>query len=319
MKALAGSRLYGTSVATSDFDFKVVFAHTLEGLIFRHKDTFRTKEPEKNEESEFFSAHAFIDRLASSQTIPIELLFAPTKFYHETSKEWEELVAHRDLVVSKHVIPFVKYARDQAQIYSIKGNKLEYLRHLINTVLPEWSSDPKETCHGISGYLQSRIDAGDTILIQAANLDNLSWGDKPTPHGAVIRQVNICGKGFEEPTTIETWVKRLQIQEKKFGERADLAAANGGHDTKATYHAVRIGSEAIELLETGKLEFPARNADLLLKIRNGEVSYQRVCELVEENDITIDNIRGLSDLREAPDTEFLNNWLMRTQTHYAKL
>lgn len=52
-------------------------------------------------------------------------------------------------------------------------------------------------------------------------------------------------------------------------------------DWKALSHAVRVGREAVELLETGRLRFPFQAAPRLLAIKLGQVLYAEVVDEVE--------------------------------------
>jgi hypothetical protein len=82
----------------------------------------------------------------------------------------------------------------------------------------------------------------------------------------------------------------------KYGHRARLAETNDGIDWKATMHAVRIAAEAKELLLTGFITFPRPEAELLVKIRTGQIPYKEVEALVE---------KGLSDIEDAEKKSIL--------------
>lgn len=51
---------------------------------------------------------------------------------------------------------------------------------------------------------------------------------------------------------------------------------------KSLYHAFRVLDECEELMETGKIEFPLRNRDLYMQVRNQEIEPEVLFKLLEE-------------------------------------
>jgi hypothetical protein len=77
------------------------------------------------------------------------------------------------------------------------------------------------------------------------------------------------------------------------------------------YHAVRVAHEAMELMETGKLTFPRPERDLLLAIRRGEIPYEEVSQMIEENLIRVEEAVESSQLPEEPDWDFTDRFVER--------
>ena len=310
-KGLAGSRLYGTHHDGSDWDYKIVFAHTLDGLIRGDSDTDRTKDDEDNTESEFFSLKKFSQLLGQNQTVAIELLFMPTANVIYTTPAWDEVVAMRHLIVSKNLMPFIGYARNQARIYSTKGDRLGFLRKMKGFV--EAYFVDKETCENATVQLQMHAMSPQSFVAEGLKENFLGFEMKKTPNGRDVKQVNILGKGFEEFASPKTWIDRIQIQIEKYGERAQLAEVNTGHDVKATYHAVRVVEEAIELLITGKLAFPRKEVKTLLEIRAGQYDYNTTCQMIQERVELLERLIPRSLLRDSADRDALNKWYQTWQ------
>jgi len=86
-----------------------------------------------------------------------------------------------------------------------------------------------------------------------------------------------------------------------YGQRALEAERQDGVDWKALSHAVRIGREAIELLETGQLRFPLQAAPRLLTIKLGQVPYGEVVDEVEAVLGEVERAAALSALPDEPD------------------
>lgn len=75
-------------------------------------------------------------------------------------------------------------------------------------------------------------------------------------------------------------------------------------DWKALMHAVRISKQAKELLLNHNVSFPRPEADLLLKIRKGEMPYQDVAELIEIGLEEIEDAALVSTLPKEPDRKW---------------
>ena len=80
-------------------------------------------------------------------------------------------------------------------------------------------------------------------------------------------------------------LKRLQgkLGAGKHGQRPELEALYG-YDTKMAMHMIRLLQEGIELMKTGRLTFPRPEKDLLLQIRKGEWTLERVEQYFAELD-----------------------------------
>ena len=89
------------------------------------------------------------------------------------------------------------------------------------------------------------------------------------------------------------------------------AQRNEGVDWKALSHAVRIGREAVELFETGRIALPRPDAQHLLRIKQGGLPYHAVTEEIEGLLAEIENAAAGSSLPEAPDLEFIEELVIR--------
>lgn len=97
----------------------------------------------------------------------------------------------------------------------------------------------------------------------------------------------------------------------EYGQRALQAERNEGIDWKALSHAVRVGREALQLLQTGRITFPLPSASEILSIKLGELAYETVAQTIDELLIDVEAAAVVSPLREEPDFAFIDDLVAR--------
>ena len=316
-KSIHGSKLYGTDHAGSDTDYKIVYAKSLSELITDAPDCYREQTPY---DTECFSLKKFALLLGQQQTNAIEMLFTPDEFIIETSPAWEELRANKHRLVSKNIMPFVGYAKQQARVYSEKGASLNMLKALFDD-LKRWQAyhvvdeSTKAFEYTDGNYASIALDK---LCDQYPEM--ISRGEKTNNAGDTVDYYQILDKQFECLVSFYEWTARVELMIARYGERAKAAAKDGAFDRKAMYHAVRIIDEAIELLDTGELIFPCLQASVYANIRfMEEATFDWVQEhLMERYNKLMTVSLPNSTLQENLDKEYLDSWFKSTQTAYVK-
>ncbi len=74
-----------------------------------------------------------------------------------------------------------------------------------------------------------------------------------------------------------------------------------GFDVKLVSHAVRLYIEAVELLGTGKLEFPLKENQTLIDIKKGLWTYEQCMAECERLKTLVDQVYANSTVRHTPD------------------
>jgi hypothetical protein len=92
-----------------------------------------------------------------------------------------------------------------------------------------------------------------------------------------------------------------------YGKRAQLAESNDGVDWKALSHAVRVATEALELLQYGRITMPLPNAAHVLDIKLGRIPYKEVAAEIEELLPLVEAATKRSTLPEKADQEFIDS------------
>ena len=95
----------------------------------------------------------------------------------------------------------------------------------------------------------------------------------------------------------------------KHGQRPELIN-NFGYDTKAASHAVRLATECIELMTFGYIKYPRPDADLLVMIKTGGWSLDRVCSHVSRLLEHLDDAVAGSKLPAKPDRAAVSRCLV---------
>ena len=295
-ETLSGSHIYGTNVATSDKDYKGIVIPDSNSILLQTALRTRNNASNKAEgvrngpedcDREYFALHYFMKLLIDGQTHPVEMLFIPSKFWTETSPEWEEIVGYRHLLVSKKLTAFVGYAKNQANKYSAKGERLATVEAFVKFL---------KTCFGMSP-LKAYGDELSAIIAQYpkySRIENIENGGKILPH------LEVCGRKIDLNASVEYALNCYEWVYKEYGDRAKASVE--GVDWKAVMHAIRIAEEAVEILRDGAITFPRPNVSLLLDIRNGKIKYDMVMDYFETLLEDINSASKVTALPETPNT-----------------
>lgn len=112
----------------------------------------------------------------------------------------------------------------------------------------------------------------------------------------------------------------LGLRGQKNVTRPELVAAYG-YDTKYAGQVIRLGLQGEELLMTGRLSLPMKDADreLCIKVRTGGFTLAEVSDLIHDAERRLDAAYAASPLPEKPDTEKVEAWMLnRYLTAWAK-
>lgn len=280
-----GSRLYGTNDENSDHDFKGIFVPSLESLILKEDKktmSFTTgNEFSKNSmddvDIQLWSVQYWCELLSKGDTNAIDLLFSlysKSNNYVYASDKFTSYIQKEkciDFIDMKSNNAYVSYAYAQASKYGLKGSRLSVLKGIIETLVQA----------DISNYSKAG-DYFDMILCFHQN-DSLCF--EKYVNGE--RFLYILGKGYGEGISTREMYSRLVNTYEKYGERARLAEMNEGIDWKAVSHAFRCCLQIEEIINTGFLQYPLKDACFLKDIKHGKISWKTL------NDMLFEKISGI--------------------------
>ncbi|MGD8834908.1 MAG: nucleotidyltransferase domain-containing protein [Desulfobacteraceae bacterium] len=301
VKMKFGSHLYGTNTDDSDVDYKGAFLPDKRDILLNKIPKCRsfstgndlTKNSSDDVDEEIYSLHYFIKLACGGQTVAIDMLHAPDNMLIERSDIWRKIVSQKQRFYTKNLNSFVNYARRQAGKYGIKGSRLNAAVQVLNVLKyndPEsrlrdvWRQLPRnEYCHDIG------VD----------------------PNG--LRQYQVCGKTFQESSSVGYVLPIINKFYDDYGHRARLAAENKNIDWKAISHALRAAIQTKEILTTGTITFPLKDAPFLMDVKTGRLDYAgEVAPVLESMMDEVEKLVTESDLPDKVDVEYWDNFICET-------
>lgn len=198
------------------------------------------------------------------------------------------------------------YARQQAAKYGIKGSRMDALTRTA-TMLE--TLDPSTTLAANSYWLSMLVDEYSSMIsLEKAPLVSVVLCKGPKP-GLEEPHLQVNGRKIPFHAKVKYAREVVYKMLDGYGKRAQKAHLAGGVDWKALSHAVRVNSQALELLTTRHITFPRPDAKLLVNIKTGQLPYEQVAELIEEGLADVVEASATSKLREQPDLEWVDEFV----------
>jgi len=305
-----GSHLYGTDTLNSDLDIKGVYIPEARNILlqcvkpvvsFSRSKAHGEKNTSEDVDYELYSPKKFLDLLAEGQTVALDMLFAPeSAMISPPQEEWLKIKALAPKLFTKQVVSFVRYCKQQANKYGIKGSRVAAARtalEFLNQAENKYGSTAKLTV------------VADELKSLAHNNEFLAVGEDTGTNGNPVQYFEICGKKALLNASTKSARAIAQRLMDEYGQRALAAERNEGIDWKALLHAVRVGREAIEFLTTGHITFPRPEAPHLLDIKQGRLPFQQVSEEIEELLVKVEEATAVSSLPNSFDPAVIDDFV----------
>jgi hypothetical protein len=295
-----GSHLYGTNTENSDLDYKGIFLPSLENLVLGRKiitinhqtSDNVTKNNASDIDIELYSLQYWIELVRKGETIALDVLFSYTNENCIIEKHYpmDLFFDNTDKLITTSELAYTKYAIGQAKKYGIKGSRLGVLKKI-----HKWFCDNFE-----EDYLKSKKRDNNKLSLWIDTIVDI-FGDESYCFVKEIgnnRCLIVCGKVHQGNISMREFYQRIDKAYNEYGHRAKLAEQNKGIDWKAISHAIRAIYQTKQLLTNGKIIFPLTEADILIKIKQGEYPWSEVENLIVSG---LDEISNIS-------SEFISNW-----------
>lgn len=322
-----GSHLYGTQTPESDTDYKGIYLPTARDIVLGQvKGTVTTgrnkaaceRNTKDDVDTETFSLCRFLELLMEGQTVSLDVLFGFTQdncIGDQGGAIMSEIFVNRGRLLTRNVNAFVGYARQQAAKYGIKGSRMDSLKRVAAMLepLPLWDrlTSWSGTIDGLVSECADLVSLEKTPLVEVVLLKG--------PKGLVDQpHIRVNGRAIPYHATVKYAKEIVGKMLEGYGARAHKAHLAGGVDWKALSHAVRVNSEAMELLKTNNITFPRPDRELLLQVKKGELPYEKVAELIEEGLAALYVAHDESPLRDEADQEWADHFLYKVYSGIVK-
>lgn len=289
-----GSHLYGTNTPTSDEDFSGVFVAPEEyylGLktVEEVDLSVVSKAPDgKNNpdavDRKLYEFRKFVRLSLENNPNVLEQLFVNKQNLLYVNQLGFDLLDHRHLFLHRGLQQkFLGYSFSQKHKMIIRTDKFYELKNAY-----DWMMD---------------FNKPETYMVELK--------DKQLPFMVFkAKHVTIGDCDFELTRQLRWVVKKISERLDKVGNRKELYL-NKGYDTKFASHFVRLLMEGMELLETGALQFPLKDRELILEIKDGKWKLNDVLKLGEEIERWVPKLAAKSKLPAHPQHEKVNDLMIR--------
>jgi len=341
-ECVAGSRAYGTSTPDSDIDLRGIFAAP-QNLLYR--DLAPPQVSDANNDETYYEIGRFVELLSKNNPNLVELLFAPTDTIRSRNPVLD--LIRPEMVLSKLCEQtFAGYA--VSQIKKARGLK----KKIVNPV-DEQRKSPIDFCFVVEGQgstpLQNWLDQRDLVpercgLIKVPHMRDVhaifydaegeigqhgyrgifsnedatelrlsSIPKGQSPIGWMQYNIDAFTRHCRQHQEYWAWVNNRN------SARYDTNIEHGkNYDSKNMMRIVRLLSMAEEIAREGIVHVRRPDADLLLRIRAGELDYEELIALAEDKIASIGEAFAQSDLPAEPDEVGLRDALVEIRMrHYA--
>ena len=304
---LGGSRAYGTNIESSDVDIRGVFFESKNELysIKKAQDIF----VETNTDTALYPFKKIISLLIKCNPNIIELLGTRDKDKLYISPVGQRLLDNKNLFLSK-----IAYA-------SFSGYATAQLRRLENALARDtYTLDEKEK-HILESIRAEMLLADNTFKDFDKNSIYTLYLDNKYDNSDLLPQeqneeiyINCSLKGVP----IREFLKRNSNIENTIKNYGKLTKRNNkkdvAHLNKHAMHLIRLYLMCLDILKNGEIITyrSGKEHDLLMAIRNGEMSYNEVFKMANEYSKKIKDAYLFSALPEQPNIDEIDKFVIET-------
>lgn len=324
----SGSHAYGTSLPTSDLDFKGVCVPPQEYFLGFVKK-FEQAEQREPVDAVIYDVRKFCNLAADCNPSIIETLFTDPSDVIHSSEEGDMLRAYANHFLSKKAkhtfsgYAFSQLGRIQRHYAWLKyPPKKEPTREDFN--LPERTLVPADQRAAVNSAITKKLAEWNVDLDpldQAAKIDvqgrikkmleeihvteDSIWKNAARAIGVDDNFIYLMEQERAYNNARTNWTQYLNWQKQRNPARAELEA-KFGYDTKHGMHLVRLMRMGYEILTEEKVKVKRPDAEELLAIRAGLWPYEQMVEYANMMDQKLEAAYKESTLPHAPDRNFLD-------------
>lgn len=313
-----GSKLFGTDSELSDTDYQGIYLPSFKSMVLRNVEktidlstsTKEVRNTKDDSDINLMSIFQFIDLMKKGDTAAIDLGFSV--FRQETIVEQdkdfvEALKLWFPKMLSKNSKSFIGYCLNQAARYGVKGDNLRDILALQDALL---KFEERLMTLDNGGMLIMSIRFSEFV-----NSEEFTSIAEAHPQFKVIKieeasYLTVLGKNLQLTAPFIKYSDVIKKIVNSYGKRTEIAMESGGIDWKALSHAVRVVDQLNELLETGFIHFPLKNAEYIKKVKYAEIPYEDVQQYFTDKIALSNELVKLSALPEQIDPEIFDNFIL---------
>lgn len=287
---ISGSKLYGTHNENSDTDVKFIFKPSLEdcvlGVASKNLNMNTSGDTEANSKDDIdcqgWSIQFFLDLLRQGDTNALDVLYSITnedcliyypnftKYHYSVNKIFYNPLDYFDLSNMRGLLGYVVAMSDR---YSLRGSRYSNLVKVIEASRKEISKLPQN--RGLDSYIEYKLERIYEGILENCE-DSIFCKFEVCQDGR--KTLRIGGKVHLLDISVVEYLRRLESELERYGERTKKAL--DGADWKSIHHAARGIIQAIELIDTGSISFPLKEAEFLKDIKYGKLSLEESGEFI---------------------------------------
>lgn len=297
---VAGSRSYGTNTPNSDTDVRGFFMNPLDDILGMSEG--KGQYEDKTTDTVIYSFRKFVKLVADCNPNVVELLGTRPSERIYTTPVFKNVVANKNLFLSKKAF------------YSFAGYATAQLRRLENGLSFREGKAENVAKHLVES-LNMEVMQKEDVFYTVAELENFmefSLGDEGDERDQ-LREVLVSCKYDEIPLRdflnavhdIENTAKNYGRLNKRNNKKDDA------HLYKHAMHLLRLYYMGMDLLLHGEVNtYREKEHDLLMSVRNGEVSFDRIFALQRGLEKDMQQAYERSKLPERVDENAVNAFVV---------
>ena len=262
-----GSKLYGTDNELSDTDYKGIFLPSVQDILLKkYKDVIKfnsnntnTKNQKEDTDIELYSIYKFLELIKKGETGAVDLLFS--MFREDTvlyiTKETQYIKDIYKFLLSNNISAFKGYCLQQTKRYGVRGSRYGTVKAVVEALNT-----------GVYDKVQDFVSAN-TLLTELPYVE------------ADEEFFEVLGRKYHLKAPFEIAKESILKVYNDYGHRSKKASEESGYDAKAISHAYRVIQEIKELLSTGFIVFPLRDAEYIREIKESKHNFDCILNDIE--------------------------------------
>ena len=298
---VAGSRSYGTNTPNSDTDMRGFFMDDLNDVLGMTGG--KEQYEDKTTDTVVYSFRKFVKLVSDCNPNVVELLGTKPEHHVLTSKVFENMVTNKHLFLSKRAF------------YSFSGYAVSQLRRLENGLSFRDGKVENVERHLVESLNMEVMQKEDAFMAipDLGNYMEFSLSDEEDEREDALRGVLVSCKYDSVPLRdflnavhdVENTVKNYGRLNKRNNKKDDA------HLYKHAMHLLRLYYMGMDLLKYGEVNtYREKEHDLLMSVRNGEMSFERVFSHQRALEKDMQAAYEFSKLPERVDNDAVNAFVV---------